>query len=199
MASKPPGGWGLTPIEIAIDLELPQLFDSSTFGVCGPAEPRVSVVVGFALTQQLKRIVAAVDRAVPVRLPSRLRIASSKARLANGSCALSIAPMPPLLRLQSKLIRAIEPGLTPRLAQISPGKPRGMEPHTVHFIRDFISTKAPPMLEPPCLTSDFVPTSLMTAGITLYRLDRQGKPQSVLGHWSYPQRSPASLPLRSTP
>jgi hypothetical protein len=199
MVNTPPVRWGLTAIEITIDLELPQPFESSPFGVCEACEPRVSLVVAFALTLQLKRIISAVDRTIPARLPSRLRIGPPKARAANNSSAASIAPMLPLLRLQSRLIRAIEPGLAPSIALISFGKPRGMDDQTTHFIRDFISSKALPTLTPPCMTHDFEAMRLRTAGITLYRLSRRGTPQTALEHWSPEQSALTRLPLRSTP
>jgi hypothetical protein len=97
------------------------------------------------------------------------------------------------------LIRAIEPGLAPSVSTISLGKPRGMEDQTAHFIRDFIPSKALPTFAPACTSTDFATMRLRTAGITLNRLGRQGMPQSVLGHWSYAQSVPESLPLPSAP
>lgn len=72
--------WDVSGIEIALDLEIPRISDRSRFVFSGPAEPRIRLVVCFALTSQLKRIVTAVDRAAPARPPSGLRISSTERR-----------------------------------------------------------------------------------------------------------------------
>ncbi|MGB8518800.1 MAG: hypothetical protein WCD38_01395, partial [Candidatus Tumulicola sp.] len=102
----------VTAIEIALDLEIPRLLDSSQFFFSGPSEPRICLIAGFALTAQLKLTVAAVGRAVPARMPSRVQVtfANSRSPTLPGASGITIQPMLALLRLQSRLVRAIEPG-----------------------------------------------------------------------------------------
>jgi hypothetical protein len=187
--------WDPTAIEIALDLEVPPFADRSSFGFTGPAEPRICLVAAFALTPQLKRIVAAVDRALPSRLPSTLRITPSRTRAPAGTSPshLSIRPMPPLIRIQSRLIRAIAPGLADSLVLA-----HDMDKTVSHFIHDFIPSNALPLLEPSDARFTFAP-ELKPLGITMYRLDRLGKPQSILGHWAYASGARRSDPLRSGP
>src|SRR6516162_6286901 len=111
----------------------------------GPGEPRVCLVAGFALGSQLQRIVAAVDRTIPARLPSPVRISRAPRRSSGRSpSGLSVQPVLPLLRLQSRLIRSIEPGLTNDNVQITVGGNTDMDEATMHFVCDFISSKALP-------------------------------------------------------
>jgi len=170
--------WDVTAIEIALDLEMPHFVDPTRFVFSGPAEPRICLVAGFALTSQLKRIVAALDRAVPARLPSRLRMAPAAARSAvpPTTVPFSVQPMLALLRLQSKLIRAIEPGLAHD--GVSLRMKRAMEDGPARFVGDFISRKALPSFEPPYGAADFGITELTAIGITIYRLDQRGGPTS---------------------
>jgi hypothetical protein len=199
VSSAPARAPSLTPIEIALDLETPTLSDDTSLRFSGLSEPRICLVAAFALTAQLKRIVAAIDRAVPARLPSGLRITRSKNPSPSRSAGIAIVPAPALMRLQSRLVRAIQPGLVSSVAEISFRKPRNMGEHNALFIRDFISCKARPMFEPPCAPEDLATTRLVAVGITIYRLGRQGAPQSILGRWRYAQNLPNSLPLRSAP
>ena len=190
--------WDVTGIEIALDLEMPHFVDQTRFVFSGPAEPRICLVAGFALTSQLKRIIAAVDRAVPARLPSRLRMTPAMARSAvpAPTVAFSVQPMLALLRLQSKLIRAIEPGLAHD--GVSLRMKRAMEDSPARFIGDFISRETLPSFEPPYGAADSEITELTAIGITIYRLDQRGAPTSILGHWAYPA-DPGSIHLRGGP
>jgi hypothetical protein len=190
--------WDVTAIEIALDLEMPRFVDPTRFVFSGPAEPRICLVAGFALTSHLKRIVAALDRAVPVRPPSRLRITPAMVRSALPLLAVpfAIQPMLSLLRLQSKLIRAIEPGLAHEGASLHTR--RAMEDGPGRFIGDFISRETLPTFEPSYAVADFDAAELTATGITIYRLDRHGAPTSILGHWAYPA-DPGSIHLRGGP
>jgi hypothetical protein len=193
--------WHVTAFEIALDLEVPRLLDPATLGFSGKAEPRICLVAAFASTSQLKRIVAAVDRAVPARLPPRLRIAPSIARRPTSASppAVSIQPMLVLLRLQAKLIRAIEPGLVDDEAPISFGKASEVGEPAARFVRDFISTKALPVFEPPYAAATFETTNLRSLGITMYRLGQRGRPESILAHWASAQNRRDSIHLESGP
>ena len=190
------GRWDPTAIEIALDLEVPPFADPPSLGFTGPAEPRICLIAAFALTSQLKRIVAAVDRALPIRLPSTLRIAPSRTRTAASSPAgaVSIRPMPPLIRIQSRLLRAIEPGLANPHAHA-----HEMDEAVSHYIHEFIPSNALPALEPSQAHPAFTPIEVKTLGVTIYRLDRAGNPQSILGHWAYSPGAYRSDPLRSGP
>ncbi|MGB7047709.1 MAG: hypothetical protein WBD57_05260 [Candidatus Cybelea sp.] len=190
--------WDVTAIEIALDLEMPRFVDPTRFVFSGPAEPRICLVAGFALTSHLKRIVAALDRAVPTRPPSRLRITPAMVRSAPlpSGIPFAIQPMLALLRLQSKLIRAIEPGLAHEGASIHTR--RTMEDGPGRFVGDFISRATLPTFEPPGAVADFDVAELTATGITIYRLDRRGAPTSILGHWAYPA-DPGSIHLRGGP
>jgi hypothetical protein len=189
--------WDVTAIEIALDLEMPHFVDSTRFVFSGPAEPRICLVAGFALTSQVKRIVAAVNRAVPARPPSRLQIAPATARsMVPSAVPLLVQPMPALLRLQSKLIRAIEPGLAHE--GVSVRMKRAMEDGPARFVGDFISRKTLPSFEPASLAADLDVMELTAIGLTIYRLDQRGAPTSILGHWAYPA-DPGSIHLRGGP
>ena len=190
--------WDVTAIEIALDLEKPRSFDQSRFVFSGRGEPRICLVAGFALTSQLKRIVAAVDRVAPARAPSRLRIAPAVARSAVPSFAatVSVQPMLALLRLQSKLIRAIEPGLAHE--GVSLRTRPAMDDGAARFIGDFISQKTLPTFEPPCGVAGFDVTELTAVGITIYRLGQRGTPSSILCHWAFRPDSD-SIHLRGGP
>ncbi|MGB8909745.1 MAG: hypothetical protein WCC84_13465 [Candidatus Cybelea sp.] len=189
--------WDVTAIEIALDLKTQRVSDFSRLVFSGPAEPRICLVASFVLTPQLKRIVAAVDRAMPARLPSGLRIAPATTRSApSAAAAVSLQPMLALLRLQSRLVRAIEPGLANDV--ISLRMRHEMDEATTRFVADFISCKTLPSFEPACTVAEFDAIDLTAIGITLYQLGRAGTPQSILAHWPYPQNA-RSLPLRDTP
>jgi hypothetical protein len=179
--------WDVTPIELALDLETPQLPARPALVFSGPAEPRICLVAAFALTSHLKRIAAAVDRAAPARAPGRLRIAASRARTASLATVISVQPMLTLLRLQARLIRAIEPGLAHHRSLLPLALSHNMNETAVHFIHDFIASKAPPTFEPPSKLATFAPVAVKAVGITLYRLSRRGVPESILAHWAYPQ------------
>ena len=197
MSVTPLQKWDVTAIELALDLELPRFVDSSRCVFSGPAEPRICLVAGFALTSHLKRVIAAVDRAVPVRPPSRLRLSPATTRSATRfSIAISIQPMLALLRLQSKLIRAIEPGLVQDAVSHSAG--RRMEEAAARFVGDFISEKTLPTFEPPCSLADFDARDLKVVGLTVYRLGDRGAPESILAHWVYPL-DPRSVHFRGGP
>ena len=189
--------WDITGIEIALDLEARRLDDPSRFIFSGPAEPRICLVAGFALTSQLERIVAAADRAAPARLPSGLRIAPTRARSAgpDPSPTISIQPMLPLMRLQSRLIQAIEPGLAHDVALHTS---RGTEVTSVRFVAEFISRKALPTFEPARAIADFDAVGVTATGLTIYRLGDEGVPKSILAHWAYP-RVPGIVRPRARP
>jgi hypothetical protein len=178
--------WDTTAIEIALDVKPPRFAEWSSFTFSGVAEPRVCLVAGFALTSHLKHIVSAVDRALPKRLPSTLRIAPVRTRSPDRSarCAISVQPMLPLLRLQSKVIRAIEPGLTNDDVQNAFRNLHYMDEVTAHYIRDFVSSKIMPTFEPSGTTSDFDSIQLRASGVTMYQLDGHGLPQSIIAHWT---------------
>lgn len=55
--------WNATPVEIAVDLEIRGVRDRSPIALSGRAESRITLVVGFASTAQLKRICGAIARA----------------------------------------------------------------------------------------------------------------------------------------
>lgn len=188
--------WDVTAIEIALDLEIPPLSESTRLGFSGPAEPRICLVAAFALTPQLRRIVTAVDRALPPRLPPTLHVAPPKARApANSSPgSVSIRPMVSLIRIQSKLIRAIEPGL----ARVD-AREADANDAIAQYVCDFIPSNALPALEPSPAVATFAPIDLAVCGLTIYRLEPNGRPQSILGHWTYAPRARASIPLRSGP
>ena len=189
--------WDVTAIEIALDLETQRVSDLSRSVFSGPAQPRICLVACFVLSPQLKRIVAAIDRAVPARLPSGLRIAPATARSTPSvAAAVSLQPMLALLRLQSKLVRAIEPGLANDV--ISLRMTHNMDEATTRFVGDFISSKTLPTFEPPLTAADFDAIDLTALGITIYHLGRAGAPQSILAHWPYP-RSADGLHLRGGP
>lgn len=185
----------MTPVEVALDLEAP-FSESSFLGFTGPAEPRLCLVAAFALTSQLKRIVTAVDRVLPTRLPPIIRIAPPQMRAAPAYAAgtVSVRPMAALIRIQSRFTRAIEPGLANFEAHSN-----DMDEAASRYIREFIHTNAVPALEPCCLSYEFTSIDLKPLGITIYRLDRTGKPQSILGHWPYATNKTRSIPLRSGP
>jgi hypothetical protein len=191
--------WDVTAIEIALDLEIPRFVDPSRFLFSGPAEPRICLVAAYALTSQLKRIVAAVDRAMPPRPTSALRISPGAARspTAPAAAGVSIQPMYALLRLQSKLIRAIEPGLAD--GEVTVRTRRGVDNAAARFIGGFIIHKTLPTFEPPCaLSADFDATELRVTGLTIYRLGDAGAPESILAHWPY-ANEPGSVHLLGGP
>jgi hypothetical protein len=189
--------WDVTGVEIALDLEAQRVSDLSRFVFSGPAEPRICLVACFVLTPQLKRVVAAVDRAVPARLPSGIRLAPATARSAPSvAAAASLQPMPALLRLQSKLVRAIEPGLANDV--ISLRMRHDMDEATTRFVGDFIPSKMLPTFEPTFAAADFDAIELTAIGITIYHLGRDGAPQSILAHWPFP-RNADGLHLRGGP
>jgi hypothetical protein len=181
--------WDVTAIEIALDLEIPRFVDPSRFIFSGPAEPRICLVAAYALTSQLKRIVAAIDRAMPPRPTSGLRISPGAARSPTAPVAAGvIQPMYALLRLQSKLIRAIEPGLAD--GEVPLRMRRGVDNAAARFIGDFIINKTLPTFEPPfALNADFDATELRVVGLTIYRLGDRGAPESILAHWPYSKAS----------
>jgi hypothetical protein len=193
--------WHVTAFEIALDLEVPRLLDPATLAFSGKAEPRICLVAAFASTTQLKRIVAAVDRAVPARLPSGIRIAPPMVRgpVHATPGAISIQPMLVLLRLQAKLVRAIEPGLADDERLLSFGQARDIGAAAARFVRDFIPTKALPRFEPSSAAASFTATNLRAAGITMYRLGHGGAPESILAHWVSAQSQRGSIPLESGP
>ncbi|HEY1655250.1 MAG TPA: hypothetical protein VGF86_09070 [Candidatus Tumulicola sp.] len=196
--------WESTAIEIALDLERIQLANPSGSEFSGPAEPRICVVACFALSSQLKRIVTAVDRVVPSRLPD-LRIARAATRVAvsQGSKAVAaraetvaITPMLPLLRLQLRLIRAILPGLADRGAEFAAHE-SDPDASNARFIAGFIAMRSLPAFEPSAVGAEFSPVNLGVTGLTIYRLGKRGVPQSILGHWSYVRNARSSVHLRS--
>ncbi len=180
--------WDVTAIEIALDLEIPRFSDASRILFSGPAEPRICLVAAFALNSHLKRIVAAVDRAVPPRPPARLRMTPATARSAAASApaAVTIQPILALLRLQAKLTRAIEPGLAHDVDLASIRVRRDVDEAAARFISDFISRKALPTFEPPCPVAGFEVVEVRAVGLTIYRLGDKGAPKSIIAHWAYP-------------
>lgn len=194
--------WNVTAIEIALDLRSDRLVDPSAWNFSVHAGPRICLVAGFALTPQLKRVVAAVDRIVPARLPREIRVVSSKTRASPSTAAgFSVQPMLALIRLQSKLARAIEPGLVDEAIATAASLSASelMDESTTRFVRDFIPSKALPTFEPYEALPEFVSTSLTTTGITVYRLGSQAEPQAILGHWTYVKSARSSVHLPSGP
>jgi hypothetical protein len=191
--------WDVTAIEIALDLETSRLTDPSRLAFSGPAEPRICFVAAFALTSQLKRIVGAVDRAIPARLPSQLRIFPAPTRNVDSAPVngISIQPMRALLQMQSKLIRAIEPGIADSANLISLARVREMGDASARFVQDFIACKMLPLFEPQCAAAHVM--ELRATGITIYRLGNGGAPEAILAHWPYAPGSRSSLPLESGP
>lgn len=190
----------VTPIEIALDLETTLPLDSSRFDFSGAAEPRVCLVAAFAFTSHIKRIVGAVDRAIPARAPSGLRIAPTPVRSAAVTpSVLSIEPMLVLQRLQAKLIRAIEPGVTWDESKILFGSVRDMGEEAERFVRDFLPRKMLPMLTPQYAALGSESLSPRAAGISIYRLGARGIPESVIAHWVYAQGTRGNLHLINGP
>lgn len=189
----------ITPIEIALDLETTLLYDASHFAFSGPAEPRICLVAAFALTSQLKHLIAAVDRAIPVRAPSGLRIFPMPARSASvAPRAFSIEPMLVLRRLQSKLIRATQPGLVHSWDGTLSDSLRDMGDEAEKFVRDFVPSKALPLLEPADARGSQA-LNLRAVGMTVYRLGSRGVPESILAHWPYVKDSRGKPHLKSGP
>jgi hypothetical protein len=182
-----PRKWAVTGIEVALDLEVSHLCDSSRLVISGPAEPRICLVAAFALNSQLDRIVAAVDRTVPARPPLGLWIAPSTTRSANASDgAIAVRPMRVLLQLQSKLIRAIEPGLVQddAVAVLFDARPRRDEAGA-NFVRNFLPDKVRPTFEPSHVTPEIEPAEVKAVGLTIYRLGERGRPEAMLAHWTH--------------
>jgi len=187
--------WDATAIEIALDLAVPR-YAQPGLDFSGPGEPRVCLVAGFALSSQLPRIVNAVDRTIPARLPSPLRISPAPARSSSSPSGVSVQPVLPLLRLQSRLIRSIEPGLINDHRQVSVGGNRHMDDATLRFIRDFIASKMLPSFEPVNAATAFADMlRLRVVGITIYQLGRRGAPQSIVEHWTYKTNAGSSVHL----
>jgi hypothetical protein len=183
--------WDVTAIEIALDLETPRFTDTSRLPISGPAEPRICLVAGFALNSHLKRIAAAVDRSVPPRPPAGLRITPlvTRSALAPTAAPVTVQPMLALLRLQSKLLRAIEPGLAHDIGLTSIRTRRDMDEAAARFTNGFILRKALPTFEPPFPIADFEAVELRAVGLTIYRLGRAAAPASIIAHWAYPPDS----------
>lgn len=201
MSVTPLPAWDVTAIEIALALEIPRFADPSCLVFSGPAEPRICLVAGFAVSAQLKRIVAAVERTIPARLPSRLRIVPASSRAIGNalSVTISIQPMLSLMRLQSRLIRAIEPGLAHNEGHISSRQLSELGESTAHFIWNFVANKTLPTFEPPRAAGDFASTPVRAVGVAMYRLGQRGAPQSILREWAYPTSIRTNLHLRSGP
>lgn len=194
--------WDITAIEIALDLEIPRISSSAGLFFSGYAEPRICLVASFALTPQLLHIAAAVDRVVPRRLPANLRAAPANLRTGRAWAPISIAiqPMVSLLRLQRKLVRAIEPGLAEHIMhEKSLPAPVGMDASIAEYIRTFIPAKTLPAFEPTHALGDFSTTRLRAVGLTIYRLGNTGAPESILKHWAHAAATRGSIPLRSGP
>jgi hypothetical protein len=191
----------LTAIEIALDVEASLLSDAAHAPFSGPYEPRVCLVAAFALSSQLKRIVAAIHRAVPAHPPPGLRMAPPAARSPSSAAprALSVEPMLLLLRLQSRLIRAIEPGLAHDENGIPIGSMHDMGEAAERYIRDFIPSKTVPVLEPQSASLGTTAIELRPIGITIYHLGHRGAPESILAHWAYARDSRGTLHLQSGP
>lgn len=187
--------WDATAIEIALDLAAPRYAQSPGLDFSGPGEPRVCLVAGFALNSQLQRIVAAVDRTIPARLPSPIRISPAPGRSSGSPAGASIQPVLPMLRLQSRLIRSVEPGLTNDDFQISLGGNRDMDEATLRFIRDFIVSKSLPSFEPLNAIAGADTLRLRVVGMTIYRLGRRGAPESIVEHWTYESDASSSVHL----
>jgi hypothetical protein len=190
----------VTAIEIALDLETLQIPDRSAYGFSGPDEPRICLVAAFALTSHLKRIIAAVDRAIPMRLHGGFRAVPSPVRsISAAPVTVSVEPMLVLSRLQSKFIRAIEPGLTHDEDTILFASVHDMGEAPERFIRDFIHSKTLPVFEPQRVAPSFEALQLRASGITIFHLGSRGAPESILAHWAYAQDSRGSLHLKSGP
>lgn len=194
--------WDITAIEITLDLETPRASASSGFLFSGAGEPRICLVATFALTSQLLHIAAAVDRVVPARLPATLRAAPANLRTGRAWAPnpVAIQPMVSLLRLQRRLIRAIDPGLAEHVMREKTAfAPPGMDVSVAEYIRTFIPAKTLPVFEPAYALGDFTSVRLRAVGLTIYRLGNTGAPESILKHWAYAPAGRGSVPLRSGP
>jgi hypothetical protein len=193
--------WNVTAIEVALDLESTVFANAAIPGRSGAPSPRICLVTGFAFTTQLKRVVGAIGRAIPPRLPLHVRIARSKTRDGRSTPegGFSIQPMLALIRLQSRLAKAIEPGLADDADSFLPGAMESVDESTARFVHDFIFSKALPTFEPYDALADFVGTPLVSSGITVYRLGNRAEPQTILGHWTYVRSTRSSVHLPSGP
>jgi len=177
----------LTAIEISLDLAGDSIF-SPAAAPCPPAEPRVCLVVGFALTAQLERVASAIERSLPARLPARLRVLPFAARVPTAPPRIAIQPMRALIRLQSTLVRAIEPGLVCEETAIASGVRSDMNDAAVKFVRDFVPYKVLPTLEASYVDQSF-PTRFTAKAISLCCLGADGLPEVVLKRWQYPRNA----------
>ena len=190
--------WNVTAFEIALDLQSDGFIGADT-GRFGAASPRICLLAGFALTPQLKRVIAAVDRTIPARLPREIRVVPAKTRggpAATGA-AFSIQPLLALIRLQLRFARAIEPGL----AEGAASNCRSREDrrtyvairtrfHTFKNASDFRAEQRAGRLRL---------GAIKIFGITVYRLGSRAEPQSILGHWTYVKSTRSSVHLPSGP
>lgn len=179
--------WELTPVEVALDLAPPRLSDARGLVFSGLAEPRIRLAAGLALTSHLKRIASAVDRAAPDRAPAKIRISAYPTGSASCPYAICIGPMRSLLALQSKVVRAVEPGLAHSGSVVNFVMRQAMEDGTLSFVRDFIGNKTPPAFEPHQVATHFDSIDLRIVGLTIYALDAEASPEQIIAHWNYPR------------
>jgi hypothetical protein len=186
MPSFPKADRDVTAIEIALELKGPQLGEILTSQFTGFAEPRISLVVCFALTPLLGHIGTAVARFVSDRLAPGLIISPCKPE-ANSEppYAICVSPMIGLVRLQSKIVRAIAPGIvdaeTIEPAEIS----RDVDELAAAYIREFLPIGGLPVLVPATSNEHFMPTPIIASGVSMYRLGQHATPQSRIATWSY--------------
>lgn len=109
-----------------------------------------------------------------------------------------VQPIAALLRLQSKLIHAIEPGLAQQ-GDVAISGALEDDANTIRFIHEFIPGKMLPAFEPSRLGNDFTSIDLDAIGLTIYELGAQGAPHAILSHWSYVPNAHNRLHLRRGP
>ena len=106
--------------------------------------------------------------------------------------------MLPLRKLQSKLIRATEPGLARSEDDVLFDGVHPMGAEAERFVRDFVPCKALPMLEPADARGAEA-LNLRAVGITIYHLGTQGMPESILARWPYSEDARGKPHLKSGP
>ena len=99
-----------------------------------------------------------------------------------------------LRKLQSKLIRVTEPGLAHSENDMLLDGAHAMGAEAEQFVRDFVPSKALPVLEPAHARGSQA-LNLRAVGITVYRLGNRGMPESILAHWPYMEDSRRQTPF----
>ena len=186
MPSVPKDDRDVTAIEIALEMDGPQFGGTLTSQFSGFAEPRISLVVCFARTALVGHIGSAVSRVVSDR-PAPGLIISPCQPDAKGEppYALCVSPMIGLVRLQSKIIRAIAPGIVDSETIEAADVADDIDELAAAYIREFLPIGGLPVLVPASANEHFMPTPIIASGVAMYRLGQHATPQSRLAHWSY--------------